>query len=127
MYRVVLDNVEIGWTQLEKADPPMGVAFGKIFFHGEASLYELFLAHCRTHDVTVNEIDPEFEFIDTQCIPDLRVYRGDGREICGVGNHITGMKGEGYDITILGIPYPFYGEEFPDHVACYESQFGGSD
>jgi hypothetical protein len=95
MYRVVLGNVEIGWTQLEKADPPMGVAFGKISFHGEISLYNLFLEHCQTHDVTINELDPNFEFIDTQCIPELRVYRQDGREIEGVGVHITGMKDEG--------------------------------
>lgn len=105
----------------------MGVVFGKIFFHGEVSLYALFLEHCRTHGVTINELDPDFEFIDTQCIPELRVYRKDGLELEGVGIHITGMKDEGYDVTILGVPYPFYGDEFPQHVARYESQFRDSD
>ena len=100
----------------------MGVVGGKIFFHGEVSLYELFLTHCRTRGVTVNEIDPAFEFIDTQCIPDLHVYRKDGLELLGVGAYITGMKGEGYEVTILGIPHPFYGEEFPQHMARREGR-----
>lgn len=116
MYRVVLDNIEIGWTQLERVDPPMGVVAGKICFHGELSLFELFRDHCQRNNVTINQTDPQFEFIDTQCIPELRVYREDGLEIEGVGTHITGMKDEGYHVTVLGIPHPFYDEEFPQHT-----------
>jgi hypothetical protein len=33
------------------------------------------------------------------------------------------MKDEGYEISILGIPYPFYKEEFPHHVKEYENMF----
>jgi hypothetical protein len=27
------------------------------------------------------------------------------------------------EVTVLGIPYPLYGELFPEHVAGYEKQF----
>jgi hypothetical protein len=71
-----------------------------------------------------NTDDPEFEFIDTQVISELKVFRQDGLEIKGVaGNAITGMKDEGYEISILGISYPFYEEEFPHHVEHYENMF----
>ncbi len=63
----------------------MGVVCGKISFHSTASPYQLFLDHCQSHNVSVNEADPEFDFIDTQVIPELHVLRADGFEISGVG------------------------------------------
>jgi hypothetical protein len=50
MYRVFLNNEEIGTTSLESADPPMGVVSGKIAFHSSASPYRLFwiIADCIT-------------------------------------------------------------------------------
>jgi hypothetical protein len=71
----------------------------------------------------VNEEDPKYEFIDTQTIPDLHVLRSDGFEISGIGRCITGFRDEGHEITILGIPYPFYTEEFPHHRKAYDEQF----
>ena len=123
MYRVLLNNEEIGVNSLESGDPPMGVVSGKISFHPSITPFRLFLDHCRAHTVTLNSADPEFEFIDTQVIPQLRVVRTDGVEISGVGCCITGFKGEGYEVTILGIPYPFYAEEFPHHRKAYDDQF----
>lgn len=38
-----------------------------------------------------------------------------------------GFRDEGYGITILGVPYPCYGEEFPHHREAYEKQFAGDD
>ncbi|GAA4767286.1 MULTISPECIES: hypothetical protein [Flavobacterium] len=76
------------------------------------------------NNIAINTDDPEFEFIDTQVISELKVFRQHGLEIKGVaGNAITGIKDEGYKISILGISYPFYEEEFPHHVEHYENMF----
>ncbi len=75
-------------------------------------------------NIVINTDDAEFEFIDTQVISELKVFRPDGLEIKGVaGNAICGMKEEGYEISILGIPYPFYSKEFPHHRKAYDSRY----
>jgi hypothetical protein len=123
MYRILLNNEEIGTPSLEMADPPMGVVIGKISFLRTPSPFHLFLAHCREHNIIVNSAEPEDEFIETQVIPQLRVLRTDGVEIRGQGCCISGFKEDGYHITILGIPYPFFGEEFPHHRKAYDERF----
>jgi len=124
-YKIYLDGLLIGTTELEKADAPMGVAFGLIEFNGIESPYYFFKEYCLKNKIIINTDDLEFEFIDTQVMSELKVFRQDGLEIKGVaGNAITGMKDEGYEISILGISYPFYEEEFPHHVKEYENMFG---
>jgi hypothetical protein len=103
----------------------MGVAFGLIEFNGIESIYEFFKEYCLKNNIVINTDDAEFEFIDTQVISGLKVFRQDGLEIKGVaGSAITGMKEDGYKISILGINYPFYEEEFPHHVKEYVNMFG---
>ncbi|WP_430413182.1 hypothetical protein [Kordia sp.] len=124
-YKIHLNGILIGTSELEKADAPMGVAFGLIVFNRIESPYEFFKEYCLKNNIVINTDDPEFEFIDTQVISGLKVFRQDGLEIKGVaGNAITGMKRDGYEISILGINYPFYEEEFPHHVKEYENLFG---
>jgi hypothetical protein len=123
-YKVVLGDEEIGISKLEKADAPMGVAFGLIEFNGIETPYEFFKEYCLKNNIVINTDDPEFEFIDTQVIPELKVFRQDGLGIKGVaGNAISGMKDEGYEISIFGISYPFYQEEFPHHVEHYKNMY----
>ena len=123
MYRVHLNGKEIGTTLLERADPPMGVVLGKVSFSIPGSPYYLFLDYCRSHDVPVNYLEPDDELIHTDVIPDLRIFRADNTEISGQGCCIEGMKEDGYYVTILGVPYPFYAEEFPHHCKAYDEQF----
>lgn len=123
-YKISLDGKEIGISRLEKADAPMGVVLGLIKFNGVESPYQFFKDYCLKNNVTINTDDPEFELIDTQVIPELKVFRNDGLEIKGVaGNAICGMKEDGYEISVLGIGYPFYEEEFPHHVKAYNEMF----
>lgn len=123
-YHILLDRLPIGTTKLEQADAPMGVAFGRIEFNGIETPYKFIKEYCLKNNIVINTDDPEFEFIDTQVISELKVFRQDGLEIKGVaGNAITGMKDEGYEISILGISYQFYEEEFPHHVKQYQNMF----
>lgn len=124
LYSIHLDSIKIGTTKLEKADAPMGVAIGLIEFSGIVSPYSFFKEYCSKNNITVNTDDVEFECIDTQVITELKVFRSDGIEIKGIaGNKISGMRHEGYEISILGICSPFYDEEFPEHVKAYIEMF----
>ena len=102
----------------------MGVVSGLIEFKTIKSPYTFFKEYCLNNDIIVNIDDPEVECIATQVISELKVFRQDGLEISGVvGNTITGIKTDGYEISIMGIPYPFYEEEFPHHVKEYNTLF----
>lgn len=102
----------------------MGVASGLIRFIDMNSPYEFIKNYCKQQEIVINTLDEELGLIDTQIIPNLKVFKSDGIEIKGAAEKtITGMVSEGYEITILGIPYPFYEYEFPHHVRDYENQF----
>jgi len=122
-YIVKLDERRIGTTNLEKADAPMGVVFGVIDFEGIDNPYQFISNYFKTNNIPVNENDPETEAIFTQTIDSLTVFNEKGVEIKGIGSGISGFKEEGYEIEILGIPYPFYEEEFPHHREAYDNQY----
>ena len=118
-YSIFLDDTKIGVSELEKADAPMGVAFGNISFLENSFNYMFFSNYCRRNSIKADE-DPEYKFISTQTIPTLKVYNKKGIEIKGIGCYITGMDSEEFEINVIGIPYPFYEEEFPNHVKEYD-------
>ena len=123
-YKILLEGKEIGNTSLEKADAPMGVVFGLINFKQIDSPFDFFKEFCTLNNITINTIDEQYSFIDTQVIPELKVFRHDGKEIVGIaGNTISGMKEEGYYITIIGIDSSLYEEEFPHHIQSYNQSF----
>ena len=121
-YNLFLDDLQIGVSDLEKADAPMGVAFGKISFVNKSFDYSFFSNYCKKNSILVNE-DSIDGFISTQSIPKLKVYNKNGIEIKGIGCYIVGMDSEEFEINIIGIPYPFYEIEFPHHVKKYNEQF----
>ncbi len=124
MYRVEFEGRAIGETLLESADAPMGVVMGKVRLSIAGSAYEFFRELCVKSNIQINDEDADVGLIDTQNIPQLRVLREDGVAIEGFpGAAITGMLDDGYYITIVGIPYPFYGEEFPHHCKAYAEAY----
>jgi hypothetical protein len=122
-YKILLDGKEIGTTQLEKADAPMGVAFGEIQFSSEEVGYEYLLSYCKEKNILISEY-PEDNFFQThESVESLKILNEDGIEIKGLGNQLSVIKDETYEISVQGIPYPFYEEEFPHHVKAYNEMF----
>ena len=121
-YVVELDGKRIGTTALEKHDAPMGVVLGVINLDGHASGYDLFKRHCAANGVEVDD-QPDVRCLMTQFMPGIRVLSPEGTEIKGAGITVSGFDDNGWEISILGIPYPFYGTEFPHHVRDYEEHF----
>jgi len=121
-YNVFLGETIIGATLLEKADAPAGVVFGNMNFIGISSPYNFFKDYCIQHSIRFTEY-PEINFIATFNIPDLRVINNEGVEIKGISTEITGDIKKGFEVYLLGVPYPFYEAEFPHHVENYDNQF----
>ncbi|MDR2206684.1 MAG: hypothetical protein LBE36_11095 [Flavobacteriaceae bacterium] len=122
-YSILLDNKKIGTTELEKADAPMGVAFGKIIFDDIISGYDFFKTYCLNNGIEIITDYPDDRLIITATIPKLKVIDFNGIEIKGQGINIEGMDSDSFEITISGISYPFFEEEFPHHVKTYNDQF----
>jgi hypothetical protein len=57
----------------------------------------------------------------------LIVVLENGIEIKGQAINIEGMDCDSFDVTILGISYPFFEEEFPHHIRAYNDQFKDSE
>lgn len=122
-YIIHLDNLQIGTTKFEKADAPMGVVIGTLKFVDDKYKYMYLKNYCKINKIELSLDYPKDKMISTGTIPELKVTNNLGVEINGVGNQITGMDSEEYEISIFGISYPFYGEEFPHHVNEYNKIF----
>lgn len=121
-YQVILDNKRIGITELEKGDAPMGVVFGKLMFDDVTYGYLFLKNYCTENNIGTTDY-PEDKLISTRDIPKLRVLDFSGTEIRGLACSISGMDSDEFEITIEGVPYPFYEKEFPHHVRAYNEQF----
>jgi len=71
--------------------------------------------------VTIYEDLPEDSFVNAS-FENITVFSETGTEIKGLGVNITGFEDD-FEISVLGIAYPFYEEEFPHHREAYENQF----
>ncbi len=123
IYDILLDNSKIGTTELENADAPMGVVFGDIKLFDISSGYEFFKSYCLTKGIEIINDYPDDKLIATSHIPTMKIINSNGIEIKGQGTSIDGMDSDVFQVTILGIPYPFFEEEFPHHRKVYDNQF----
>jgi hypothetical protein len=111
MFKVFAHDVLVGHSALELGDPPMGVAFGK-FIATES--YRRIQRECRTNHADQSGLA-------------LSVTTPEGIHIPCVGVGIVDLSDQFDDeieVTVFGIPYPLYGELFPEHVSGYEAKFG---
>jgi hypothetical protein len=118
-YLIKLENDIIGYTYFERADAPMGVVLGNVYFYNIESGYAFLLEYCLNNNIGINANEPDMRYIDTQAIGKIPIFNENGHEIKGAGICIRGFDEEGFEIDLYGIPYPFYQEEFPHHVEDY--------
>ncbi len=123
IYSIYIDGVLIGTTQLEKADAPMGVVFGEMKSEDKIIDYNFIKDFCKSKNIELTADYPDDKLISTKTIESLSVQNEKGIEIKGLGNEICGMDSAGFEIILVGIPYPFYEEEFPHHVKFYNDMF----
>ncbi|MCB0696036.1 MAG: hypothetical protein KDC07_01645 [Chitinophagaceae bacterium] len=123
VYTVFLNGKRIATTLFEHGDPPMGVVLGALRLEGIESGYDFFRAYCVANHIEHTDHAEDRIIITESKIHGLVVLNTDGKEIKGVGEQISGMDGDTFQIDIFGIPYPFYEEEFPDHVSKYNELF----
>ncbi len=101
----------------------MGVVFGIIRFTNIISGYDFLKKYCLENNTELADHYPEDKLISTRTIENLKVRNENGIEIKGLGNQISGMDGDEFEITLEGVAYPFFEEEFPHHVKAYNEQF----
>ena len=94
------EGKEIGWSELELGDPPMGVAFGR--FHPS------------------KHYSPPHASIEVRT-PDGLEMKASGGVCILDGSDVLGL--EAIEVSVLGIVSPAYDALFPEHVAAYEAQF----
>src|ERR1700756_4411942 len=99
-YDILLDNNKIGTTELEKADVPMGVVFGKINFVSIDSGYNFFKNYCLKNNIEIFTDYPDLKLITTADIPKLKVTSESGNEIKGEVTNIEGSDTDNFDILI---------------------------
>ena len=122
-YSIHLGDQKLGITKLEKADAPMGVVFGVIEFTNQNIGYDFIKEYCISMNYKLTDDYPEDKLISTMTIDSLSVKNKKGIEIKGTGNQISGMDSDLFEITLFGVPYPFYEEEFPHHVKAHNEIF----
>lgn len=108
---VKFGNEIVGWSELESGDPPMGVASGRLV---PTAAYKSIQQHCMADA--------------WQEIPTLTVEFEDGRPLERSGpvqiiDFGSDYGEEGIQVSVNGIPYPLYGDLFPQHVEQYRKQF----
>ena len=122
-YNIFLGDKIIGTTEFEKADAPMGVVFGKIHFIDIVSGYDFLKKYCLENNIELADDYPKDKLISTRTIKNLKVRNESEVEIKGIGNQISGIDGDEFEITLEGGAYPFFELEFPHHGKVYNDQF----
>lgn len=118
-YSIFLENVLIGYSKLEKADPTIGMVHGKIEIEHPKFGYAFLKIYCAHQGLPLREDNPDLDLIATAPIENLRIQNEKGNYIQGQARQLIGMKSRGFEIVIMGIPFPFYEEEFPHHMEAY--------
>lgn len=123
-YNIFFNKERIGTTQFEQADAPMGVVFGKINFDIDISDANSEYDFIKNFFIKnkIEYIDyQEDKIITTMNIPDLQIISEEGILMNKhEGISISGMAGEGFEITVLGLEQ--LNILFPNHSKAYHEK-----
>lgn len=119
LYHIRLNGQEIGTTEFEYADPPMGMVYGKINFRNINSPYKLFKEHCLKEGIKVSDDIPEQRLLRTMVIPELKIFNEKNLELMGSGAFVDGMDNDGYEIQLGGISTELMKKEFQHHYSNF--------
>jgi hypothetical protein len=122
-YIVKLYDVVIGYTELEKADPPLGMVAGKMELENIDSGYDFFSVYCKETESQINVDDPDFKFIDAENIRGLNLFTASDELVSGETMTIRGFDSDSFEIEIVGIQKSTFASLFPSHIDAYENQF----
>jgi hypothetical protein len=122
IYQIWLADTLIGTTLLEKADPPMGCVFGLIVPIIDDFGYDYVKQFYSTRCIGFDDYAEE-KIISTRTTELLRVITPEGKVIESLGNQVSGMDSDCFEVVLEGVGYPFYEEEFPKHCADYENLY----
>ena len=105
-FEVLVDNVVVGWTELESGDPPMGVALGRLH--------------------------PNDAYARVTSGSSFRVRTGGGEFLePSAGVHVEDCSAElgadAIEISVLGLDPALYEKHFAAHVRAYEDHWKSGD
>ncbi|MFT5261669.1 MAG: hypothetical protein ACI8YQ_000394 [Polaribacter sp.] len=88
----------------------MGLVFGVVSFTEPNVGYDFIKKYYESNGIELVDDDPDNKFISTRATQNLIAKNERGITIERVGNQISGMDREEFEISLEGIPYPFYEE-----------------
>ena len=113
-FNILNGTALVGWSELERGDPPMGCASGR--FYPEPADSEIKAYVVSTLDTVQDKLR-------------LTVHTSDGEQLDPIGGvRISDLsselgEAEGLEVEVVGVSYPTYERLFPNHVQAYDEQF----
>jgi len=81
--------------------------------------YDFLKEYCKKNKIELADDYPEDKLISSMTIKNLKIFNENGVEIKGMGNQISILNDEEFEISIIGIISEFYKIEFPHHHEKY--------
>lgn len=119
VYHIELNGNIIGSSKLEFADVSMGIIFGKINFINIKSPYHFLREYCIKNKIVLNDNDNKLCLLDTQIIPNLKIYSENKINIETTGISISGMNDDVFQIFLYGINSKEMQNKFSNHFENY--------
>jgi hypothetical protein len=106
---VFANTTAVGYSELERGDPPMGTAGGKFI---SLPAYEAIQASV----VAAREASQEHLALSVRTIDGETIPAQGGVQII---DYSSELGADGVEVHVCGIDYPLYEELFPGHQAAY--------